>query len=51
MTKATEVARLDQRRLLLNVNHKGTILQVNPGKECAPAHSACYRMFYFLNSS
>ncbi|WIA34672.1 hypothetical protein OEZ86_012986 [Tetradesmus obliquus] len=27
MTKATEVARLDQRRLLLSINHKGTILQ------------------------
>jgi hypothetical protein len=32
VTKANEAARLDQRRLLLSVNHKGTILQVNPGK-------------------
>jgi hypothetical protein len=33
--KATEGARLDQRRLLLSVNHNGTILQVNPGTPCA----------------
>uniref|UniRef100_A0A383VUJ6 PAS domain-containing protein n=1 Tax=Tetradesmus obliquus TaxID=3088 RepID=A0A383VUJ6_TETOB len=31
VTKATEATRLDQRRLLLSVNHKGTILQVNAG--------------------
>jgi hypothetical protein len=39
VTKATEVARLDQRRLLLSINHKGTILQVNPGKHCPATES------------
>lgn len=32
VTKATEAKCLDQRRLLLSVNHKGTILQVNAGQ-------------------
>jgi hypothetical protein len=35
VTKSTEVARLDQRLLLLSVNHKGIILQVNPGEKRA----------------
>jgi hypothetical protein len=43
VTKATEGARLDQRRLLLSVNHNGIILQVNPGRflvQCWRRHSA-----------
>lgn len=34
VTKATEADQLDQKRLLLNINHKGTILEVNTGKAC-----------------
>jgi hypothetical protein len=50
VTKATEVARLDQRRLLLSINHKGTILQVNPGNTALlpnpkqQLHASCYSM-------
>jgi hypothetical protein len=44
VTKANEAARLDQRRLLLSVNHKGTILQVNPGKAALYSTAFWYRL-------
>jgi hypothetical protein len=38
VTKASAADEQDQRRLLLSVNHKGTILAVNAGAWCATSY-------------